>query len=266
MNELDKYLDFAKELAREAGDIMKSTFVAGTSREWKSDRTPVTIADTKINALVIEKIKALFPDHSVLGEEESHNLGQDITWVCDPLDGTMPFSHGVPISVFALALTYKGEPIMGVIYDPFIDRMFYATKGGGAFLDDKKIHVADKQDLKNALIDEEGLRDSSDPVISPGDGYIQALLDKGARPVKFWAVILPSALVAAGEFTATIFNVSKAHDGAAVKIIVEEAGGKVTDLFGNDQRYDQSIKGFIASNGLVHQEIVDLIAEFKDAG
>ncbi|MGZ3921553.1 MAG: inositol monophosphatase family protein [Bacteroidia bacterium] len=89
------------------------------------------------------------------------------------------------ISTFSLALTQHGQPIVGAVYDPFMERLFYAAKGGGAFLNDKQIHVSDKADLKDALIDEEGLRDSTNPVISTGDVYIQALLDKGARPLKF---------------------------------------------------------------------------------
>ena len=265
MSELDEYLNFAKELAKEAGEIMSLSFANGTSREWKEDRTPVTEADTKINSLVIERIKAKYPDHGVWGEEESHNLGVQMTWVCDPVDGTMPFSHGLPISTFALALARDGQPIVGVVYDPFMKRMFYAAKGTGAYLNGDRIQVSDKDDLKDALLDEEGLRDSTKPVIPTGDGYIEELIEAGARPLKLWAVVLPSALVAAGEFTATIFNVPKPEDGAAIKIIVEEAGGKVTDLFGNEQRYDQPTKGYIASNGKVHQQLVDIIARHKDS-
>src|SRR3990167_10128728 len=109
MSELDEYLNFAKELAKEAGEIMSLSFANGTSREWKEDRTPVTEADTKINSLVIERIKAKYPDNGVWGEEESHNLGVQMTWVCDPVDRTMPFSHGLPISTFALSLARDGR-------------------------------------------------------------------------------------------------------------------------------------------------------------
>lgn len=252
-------IQFAVELAREAGSIMRNNFVAGMVKEWKSDGTPVTVTDTTINSLVIERVKAAFPDHSVRGEEESYNLGQSMVWVCDPVDGTMAFSHGLPISTFSLALVYDGKPVLGVVYDPFMDRMFRAVSGKGAYLNDKQVHVSDAT-METALIDIEGFP-STHPVLDIGEEYGNALAGKGAKVMHLWSVILPTSLVASGEFAATVFNVEKPEDAAAIRVIVEEAGGKVTDLFGNDQRYDQPIKGFIASNGVLHGELVRLIAE-----
>jgi fructose-1,6-bisphosphatase/inositol monophosphatase family enzyme len=255
----EKELAFAKALAREAGAIMHQNFVAGSTREWKGDSTPITVTDTTINTLVIQKVTKVFPEHNVIGEEENNDVGGDFTWVCDPVDGTMPFSHAVPISTFSLALTLEGKPVLGVVYDPFMDRMFYAVERQGAFLNDEPIYVSDNG-LTHGLIDLEGFP-SSKPVVQAGGEFAEKLHEKGASTMRLWSVILPSALVAAGQFTATIFNVTKPEDGAAIKVIVEEAGGKVTDLFGNEQRYDQNVKGFIASNGVVHQEIVDLLAK-----
>lgn len=257
----DTELEFAKKLARAAGEIMRRNFVAGSVREWKEDTTPVTVTDTVINRLVIEKVAETFPDHNVVGEEESRQGSSDMTWVCDPVDGTMPFSHGLPISTFSLALTADGRPVLGVVYDPFMDRLFYAATGQGAFLNDQKITVSDNG-LQNALIDAEGFP-STKPVLDAGPELVSKLRAKGANVVSLWSIILPTALVAAGELTATIFNVTKPEDGAAIKVIVEEAGGCVTDLFGNEQRYDRPVRGFIASNGTVHDELVELLSEFK---
>ncbi len=86
----DKYQKFAQDIAREAGDIIRENFVLSMKKRWKEDRTPVTETDTKINSLVIERVSQQFPDHSVLGEEESHTGNSDYWWVCDPLDGTTP--------------------------------------------------------------------------------------------------------------------------------------------------------------------------------
>lgn len=263
MSELEGYLDFGKRLAVEAGGIMHQNFLDSPTREWKEDTTPLTATDTQINTLVIERVKNKFPNHGVWGEEESHNLGAEFTWVCDPVDGTMPFSHGLPISTFSLALTRQGQPIAGVVYDPFLKRLFWAAKGYGAFLNGKKIKVTDSQDLKNALIDLEGFPKSSKPVIQDASGFVELLNKNEVHTTALWSVILPGVLVAAGQFTAVIFNVTKPEDGASIKVIVEEAGGKVTDLFGDDQRYDQPIKGFIASNGKVHQRLVDMLAKFS---
>ncbi len=263
MSSMDEYLKFAKSVALEAGEIMSKHFTAGIKKDWKKDSTPVTIADTEINALVIERVKDTYPDHSVWGEEENHNLGSKMTWVCDPVDGTMPYSHGLPICAFMLALVEDGRPVVGVVYDPFMKRMFAANKGGGAFLNDEKISVSERADFKNALIDEEGITHSTKPIVAVSHDFLDDLISAGAQITQFWSVGLPSALVAAGEFTATLFNVPKPEDGAAIKVIVEEAGGKVTDLFGNEQRYDGPTKGFIASNGRVHQQLVDLLAKHR---
>lgn len=263
MDELNEYLEFAKKLAKDAGDIMYQNFLEIPAKVWKEDATPVTDTDTQINKLVVDRIAQQFPEHSVLGEEQSHNLGRVFTWFCDPVDGTMPFSHGLPISTFSLALTKSGKPIIGVVYDPFLNRMFWAVEGGGAFLNGSEIHASKGGNLTNALIDLEGLPKSSQPVIQNTAGFTELLNESGAHTTALWSAILPSALVASGQYAAVIFNVTKPEDGAAIKVIVEEAGGKVTDLFGDDQRYDQPTRGFIASNGDIHEQLVSMLLKFN---
>lgn len=255
-----KYLAFAKNLALEAGEIMRKYFLA-TETIWKSDNTPLTQADTEINSLVIQQIGENFPEHSVLGEEESAMKGGSLVWVCDPVDGTMPYSHGLPISTFSLALCEDGVPQIGVVYDPFMQRLFWASVGGGAFCNDEKINV-NHLALKDSLIDAEV---SQIPVqrhaTSIGSNLLEALERSGAKLVGLWSCILPTSLVAAGDFSAVVQNGTAPHDIAASKVIVEEASGRVTDLFGNDQRYDQPTRGFIASNGVIHDELVRLVRE-----
>ncbi len=253
-----QYKNFLTTLAREAGAIIKSNFTFGMKKEWKEDNTPVTLTDTAINELVISRIHDQYPNHGVLGEEADSIIeGAEYVWVCDPVDGTRPFTHGIPLSTFSLALTQNGESIAGVVYDPYLDRMFYAEKGQGAFMNDDPIHVSGKDSFKGEILDIEPFR---------GDGYdlyplLVKIADKGAVPLTFASVIYPSALVAVGEVLATVFSAKKPHDGAAIKVIVEEAGGKVTDMFGAEQRYDQPVKGFIASNGKIHDELVTMVRE-----
>lgn len=181
------------------------------------------------------------------------------TWVCDPVDGTMPYSHGVPISTFSLALCEDGIPKVGVVYDPFMERLYAAQVDGGAYCNDEQIHVNDST-LKNGLIDLEGFP-TARSVRTVQPEFMDKLREAGAKLVTYWGTILPSALIADGNFTAVVFNVWKPEDGAAIKVIVEEAGGKVTDLAGNEQRYDQKVNGYIASNGVVHDEIIDILKE-----
>ncbi len=260
MNSEDKkiYLKFAKDLALEAGAVMRKYFLH-TEREWKEDQTPLTIVDTTINQLVIDRIAERFPEHSVLGEEQSAMKDSRYTWVCDPVDGTMPYSHGLPISTFSLALCNDGVSIVGVVYDPFMERMFWATKDGGAYCNDNKLAVRNGG-LENALVDIAGFP-STVPVVDVDSRLMNAIFAEGAKVTSLWSAILPSCLVAAGDYTAVILNVPFPQDPAAIKVIVEEAGGKVTDLYGNDQRYDQPTKGFIASNGVVHDELIKIITE-----
>ena len=252
------YLEFAKQLALDAGEIMRKYFLH-TETEWKEDSTPLTIADTTINRMVIERIAEAFPDHSVLGEEESAMRdGAKYTWVCDPVDGTMPYSHGLPISTFSLALCDDGKPVVGVVYDPFMMRMFSATNGGGAYCNDEKMHVSDSRE--NLLISIDAFP-STNPVVNADSSIRDLLHAKGMKTVTMWSAILPACLVAQGQFGGSILNIPAPQDPAAIKVIIEEAGGKVTDLFGNDQRYDQPTKGFIASNGIIHDELVKMVQE-----
>ena len=142
------YLEIAKDIALKAGGIMKQYFSFETHKELKQDHTPVTLADTTINSLVIQELKKHFPNHGVLGEEESnYDENNEYIWVCDPIDGTIPFSIGMPTNVFSLALTHNGEVILGVIYDPYLDRMVWAEKGKGTFCNGKQIFVSKAENL-----------------------------------------------------------------------------------------------------------------------
>lgn len=249
-----EYKDFAINLAKQAGEIMLKNFKVGMTKQWKSDNSPVTESDLEINTLLISEIKKHFPTHNVLAEEESsQDQSSEYLWVCDPLDGTIPFAHGIPISTFSLALVKDGKSILGVVYDPFMNRLYYAEPGKGTYLNDQKITISAQRDLYNSTIALEAFSRARYHI----DDLFKVLEDKGVKTIKPCSIIYPTALVAAGELLATIFPNDTVHDAAAIKIIVEEAGGKVTDLFGNDQRYDQQIKGFIASNGLVHDQLVD---------
>ncbi len=234
---------------------MLENFGLGTKKEWKSDNTPITKADREINSLLIKEVKENFPGHRILAEEESYLEGDNsYVWVCDPLDGTIPFSYGIPISTFSLALTKNGESVRGVIYDPFQDRLYSAAKNEGAYLNGRRTYVSKKSQLKQAAGEYE-MFDRAKYDVSQLVGF---LVNEGAKLLQLCSIVYPSALVAAGEIDFTIFPHTSAHDMAAVKIIVEEAGGKVTDIFGEDQRYDTETNGFIASNGILHEKLVKL--------
>ncbi len=243
--------DFAIELAYKAGTIMRKNFSIGMQKKWKADGTPVTETDITINELVLKAISSAYPDYGVLAEEKSNFSKQEYVWVCDPLDGTAAFSQGYPTFCFSLALLKNSESLLGVIYDPILDRLVYGEKGKGAFLNDKKIKVSSINTFSNkAFINTE-----------TDTKYLNLrnrLMEYECYVTTFYSCLYGCLLVACGEFVAEVYEYTNPWDAAAAKIIIEEAGGKVTDITGHEQRYDEQINGIIASNGLIHGQLVKL--------
>lgn len=257
-------LEIAKQLAAEAGKIMLNYFnSAAANPTLKADRTIVTKADTDINDLVIKVLREKTPKYSVWGEEQSAIIdGSEYTWVCDPVDGTQPFSKVIPISTFSLALVNQdGQSVLGVVYDPFQDRLYEAVLGKGAFLNGEPIHVSSTSTLDEACIDQE-LWINKDEGVSfddPKDSFNKA----GVSVTTLCSACITGAFVAQGSYDALLFGQGKPEDIAALSVIVTEAGGKVTDLFGKPQRYDTNIKGAIVSNGLIHSQLVDVLKDIN---
>lgn len=257
MDEYTTHLATAKLLAKEAGDIMLKYFnSAAANPTLKSDRTVVTKADTEINDLVIKVLAEKTPAYSVWGEEQSSiKNDSEYTWVCDPVDGTQPFSKVIPISTFSLALVDKtGQSVLGVVYDPFQNRLYEALLGHGAKLNGNEIHVSEANTLDGAYIDQELWINHEEEISfnDPKDLFNKA----GAKVTTLCSAIITGCFVSQGSYDAMLFGQGKPEDIAALSVIVSEAGGKVTDLFGNAQRYDTNIRGAIVSNGAIHNEII----------
>lgn len=256
---VEKYLEFAKKIAREAGEITLKYFKGDNGANYKYDKTIVTKADTEINTHLINRVKEVFPSHSVDGEEEQFG-SSDLVWVCDPVDGTAMYARHIPVSVFSLALVENGTPIVGVIYDAFMNNMYHAIKGSGAYLNNKKICVNG-----TGL---EGMQSIANFDMWPGAEYnlYGAFGELGMKTyaVDLGSIIRSAACVANGDFVLAVYPGTKHKncDIAAAKVIVEEAGGKVTDLFGAEQRYDGDINGAVISNGKVHEEVIATLAKY----
>lgn len=252
----ERYLEFAKEIAKEAGKIMLKYFNSDNQSSYKEDNTIVTIADTEINDYLIKQVKSEFEAHSVDGEENKFGTSNYV-WVCDPIDGTAMYARGIPVSVFSLALVVNGEPTVGVIYDPFNDNMYYAEKGKGAYKNEEKITISsiklnDKRSVSHYDMWPSSKYNIYDTIKELG---------KSTYFVSIGSIARACTCIASGDFNLAIFpgTKNKNCDIAAAKIIVEEAGGKVTDLFGNNQRYDTDINGAVISNGLVHDEVISIL-------
>ena len=260
-NELEEYLNFAKEIAIYAGKVMMKYFNQNNGASYKGDKTIVTLADTEINSYLIKQVKEKYPSHSVDGEEEQFGKS-DYVWVCDPVDGTAMYARHIPVAVFSLALVVKGQPMVGVVFDPFTNSLYTAIKGKGAYKNGEKITVNDYELTDMKTVCHYDLWVGADYNISK---VIQDLGNK-AYFVGLGSIIRACMCIASGDFSLAIFPGTKHKncDIAAVKVIVEEAGGIVTDLFGNEQRYDKNINGAVISNGKIHDEVIEIIKRYLD--
>lgn len=251
---------FFKNLAYEAGDLLVKGFKGNSviPCEWKDDETPVTETDKAINRLVIERIREEFPFISIIGEEESSALNSDWVAYCDPVDGTYPFIAGLALPTICLSILYKGIPMFSIIYDPLSKRMYHAEKGCGAFLGETPIKVSTKAKInartnihliwwKKAQFDF-------------GPACLQ-LAKRDAAWFNLNTIGIIGGLIASGHFDASIFAGNSVLETAAMGLIVEEAGGKCTDIHGGKINYLDScgMKGHIITNGLLHQEVVNLM-------
>lgn len=264
-DELKQCVEFARDMAAEAGKIMRKYSEVDQQIERKGDNTPVTIADKSINSLLIERVKQEFPEHGVLGEEESYEADRNVLWVCDPIDGTVSFILHSPHSMFSLALVVKGEPVFAITYNPWTDELFEAQKGKGATKNGKSIHVSDRVWGDGALI-----VSTSDPIHKgyPTDTP-EAMLkirSEGNRLFHLAGCVFKGMMVAQGYADGYIFPYDTTHDIAAIKLIVEEAGGSVTNLAGEEQRYDRKINGAIVSHKGVHDQLREIAADYAYSG
>jgi myo-inositol-1(or 4)-monophosphatase len=250
-------LEFASNIAQDAGAIMREYFHRPEQGvETKANKTLVTEADTKINQLVIECVNEHYPDHGVLGEEDSVRTDRPELWVCDPIDGTNGFVYGLPTSVFSLAYVRDGSPQVAVILDPFQQRLFTAAKGQGAYCNGRPIHVSRRTMAESYIAGPGGLGEF--------EQYLEmyrALHAEAATVRLSGGFVFQTAQIAEGRMDGRVFNHNGAHDVAAAKLIVEEAGGKVTDLDGNEQPYNRPLRGAIISNGLIHDDLVRLVRQ-----
>ncbi len=246
------------EIAREAGALLMEYFRQHVKVEYKGDADLVTIADRKSEILIRERIKKLWPAHDILGEEQGLiDTGSDYRWYVDPLDGTTNFAHGFPVFCVSMALEYKHQRIAGVIYDPTRDELFAAELGSGAYLNQERIQVSKTAKLSESLVGTgfPSRKRHQNPNIH---FYHQITLrTHGVRRAGSAALDLCS--VASGRYDGFWeFNLNP-WDTAAGVLIVEEAGGKVTDFHGGPFQIDS--RETVASNGVLHQA---LLKEFQE--
>jgi myo-inositol-1(or 4)-monophosphatase len=249
------------EIAREAGALLMDYFRQHVKVEYKGDADLVTIADRKSEILIRERIKANWPAHDVLGEEQGLvDTGSDYRWYVDPLDGTTNFAHGFPVFCVSMALEFKRQRIAGVIYDPTRDELFAAELGSGAYLNQEKIQVSKTANLSESLLGTgfPSRKRHQNPNIH---FYHQITLrTHGLRRAGSAALDLCS--VASGRYDGFWeFNLNP-WDTAAGVLIVQEAGGKVTDFHNGPFQIDS--RETMASNGVLHDALLKQFQEIFD--
>ena len=245
-------------MAREAGSLLMDYLRQHVKIEYKGDVDLVTVADRKSEALILERIRHQFPTHDVMGEEGARvETGSEYKWYVDPLDGTTNFAHGFPVFCVSLAVEHQGQRVAGVIYDPTRDEMFTAELGSGAQLNGQAMHVSTIGKLGECLV---GTGFPSHKRHKNPNIYFYhqiTLRTHGVR--RAGSAALDLCNVASGRFEGFWeFNLNP-WDTAAGVLMVEEAGGKVTNF--SDGPFQIASRETLASNGLVHDA---LLHEFRE--
>ncbi len=245
-------------MAREAGSLLMNHFRQRVKIEYKGDVDLVTVADRQSEALILERIRKQFPTHDVMGEEGTRiETGSEYKWYVDPLDGTTNFAHGYPVFCVSLAVGRRGQRVAGVIYDPTRDEMFSAELGGGARLNDKAMHVSATAKLGESLV-ATGFP-SHKRHKNPNIYFYHQLTLRTHGVRRAGSAALDLCNVASGRYDGFWeFNLNP-WDTAAGVLIVEEAGGKVTDFSGGP--FQIASHETLATNGLVHEA---LLHEFRE--
>jgi myo-inositol-1(or 4)-monophosphatase len=256
-------LSVAVELSNRAGDVLLSHLRRGVTAEFKGAIDLVTEADTASERLIVEGLRSVFPDDAIVAEESGATGAADRTWYVDPLDGTTNFAHGFPIFVVSIALVVDGRPDVGVVHVPTLGETVAACRGGGTTLNDSSVSVSSQSDIGKALLatgfpydvrqTRGNIREFSEFVVTA-----QAVRRAGAAA-------LDLAYVACGRFDGFWEEGLKAWDVAAGWLLVEEAGGVVTRYDGSPFGFDDvNVPPILASNGLVHQPMKNVLDRVRD--
>jgi len=252
------YLETAADIAREAGALLTNYFERRVAFELKGDFDLVTEADRASERLVVERLRSHFPLHSIVAEEGGgHESSSEYRWYVDPLDGTTNFAHGFPMFNVTLALEQAGQLIAGVVFDPLRAEMFSAERGAGSYLNNRRIHVSAASKMEDCLFATGFPSFKRHLNINVHFFHQVAMTTHGVR--RGGSAALDLAYVACGRLDGFWEFGLKVWDMAAGVLLVEEAGGKCSDMKGRPM--DLRGKHVLADNGKVHDQVLALFAE-----
>jgi len=257
----EKEITIAKEAALRAGEHIRNVSREGFKIRKKGAIDLLTDADLKAENTILSLIEKAFPEDHILSEEKGRTSGSSRrTWIIDPLDGTTNFAHGFQFVSVSIALKEEEEYVLGVIYNPFLEELFEARKGSGAYLNGHPIQTSDTDKVENALLVTGFpyyVKERPQRVLKVFDAMI--LRSQGVRRLGSAAIDL--CYVAMGRFDGFWEEGLKPWDTAAGLVILKEAGGIITDYWGAE--YDPFKDTLLASNKILHPELLRIIRELN---
>ncbi|WP_050183536.1 inositol monophosphatase family protein [Domibacillus robiginosus] len=222
----EEYTAFAIELGKEAGDFLQPNAGKAGGQTIKAAKDFVTEMDIKVEALIIERIQQKYPDHRIFSEEAGViEADSDYEWVIDPIDGTINYSIGVPQYGVSIALTYKGEPVVGVIDLPGLDETYWASKGGGAFKDGEPIRVRNVPLAESFISHSDFAKDGNREANVQRLDLLSKIVNDVYRVRIIGTAAVTLAYIAAGKWDAALYMNPAFYDIAAGQLLVTEAGG-----------------------------------------
>ena len=249
-----RYLQVALDAARSAAEVIRHYYREGTEVSLKADATPVTRADIEAEELIRRAIGSAFPDHGFYGEETgSRGLDAEYVWLVDPIDGTRSFVRGYPFFSTQIALLHQGRVVVGVSSAPGFDEMAWAERGHGAWLDGQRCRVSPIARLEEATVSSGNLRTLASGPRWAGWGEVVRRVARSRGFGDFYHY----HLLATGRIDAVVESDVNVLDVAALSLIVEEAGGRFTDLEGAPLSLDTT--SVLATNGRLHEVIAELL-------
>lgn len=257
-DEFSSYLHRAKELALEAGKLLKEEISRARRIEYKGEINLVTDADRMAEKILLDGIKESFPDHSVLAEESGVHQVEGAThrWIVDPLDGTTNYAHRYPFFCVSLALEIEGKLTLAVVHDPMLRETFTAVEGGGATLNSRKIAVSRETELSKSFLSTGFPYDMRETSQDNLDEFLK-FMKKAQAVRRDGSAVLDLCYVACGRFDGFWEIKLSPWDIASGALIAKEAGGKVTSFNGGN--LDIYTGEVVASNGLIHDQMLEVL-------
>ncbi len=257
MEDWREFLGIAEKSAREAGKLLKKGIGEGKKIYFKGTVDLVTDFDKKAQEIIFKRLSDAFPSHGFLAEEELRKRPEkDYLWIIDPLDGTTNYAHRFPIFCVSIALQFQERIVLGVVYDPMREEMFAALTGQGAMLNGKRIRVSSVDDLNRSLLATGFPYDIRESPVNNVDHFNDFII-RAQAVRRCGSAALDLCYVACGRFDGFWELKLKPWDVAAGALLVQEAGGRLSDFDGKDF----SVEGaeLMATNGLIHEAMMRIL-------